>query len=202
MWMCFVMLSLAACKQVVPIPTAPEGYFVGPSQTNYTLEVFMDHLCAGCKIDWPGLTEYWNSTSAWLELAVHIFPLPYHTYSFLISQAGKYVIEQRPEQYFNFIEEFFKRQDKYLDQAQYLTWNEIKHEIAVDTATATGAPYGQVLEALDSSYYKRLAAVSWAYGCSRGVSATPTYFVNGVWVPEATLFNSSADWTTFFNELP
>ena len=49
--------------------------------------------------------------------------------------------------------------------------------------------------------YENDVWVSWRYALSRGMTGTPQYIVNGIWVPDATGFESVKDWETFFKSL-
>ena len=77
--MIFVLgLALAAfSQQLTPIPSPYDGFLIGPLNTNYTIDVFYDHLCSDSKAAFPGLYSYWTSNQAWLGLRIHIVPLPY-----------------------------------------------------------------------------------------------------------------------------
>src|SRR5574343_1429369 len=94
---CVVSLSLAV--QVVPIPATPEGFVLGPSNSDRVLDVFYDYLCSDSAAAFPGLWQYWQENQSWLKLVIHIFPLPYHHYTFMVSQAGKYVQQNYPSEY-------------------------------------------------------------------------------------------------------
>ena len=79
-------------QQYPAIPPYSDGMLYGPAtETNYTLDVFWDHLCPYSAKAFPGLYLYWTNNHNWLRMMIHIFPLPYHYYSFEVSLAGRYI---------------------------------------------------------------------------------------------------------------
>jgi protein-disulfide isomerase len=79
------LLALVSFAPAMTVPHFEPGIAYGPAYSNRTLEVFMDHLCSACKATWPGLREYYDANSDWLKLIVHMFPLPYHHNSFIVT---------------------------------------------------------------------------------------------------------------------
>ena len=48
-----------------------------------------------------------------LQVVIHLFPLPYHTYSFLISQSVYIVADKELHNAYKWIDLLFQNQDKY-----------------------------------------------------------------------------------------
>ena len=195
------LLSLTAAVQVVPFPSAPDGFHIGPANTNITMDVYYDHLCSASAAAFPPLYDYWQKHQSWLQLVIHIFPLPYHTYAFPVAQAGKFIETNYTSQFMNFLSYMFKNQNTYLVDAMDWEWDRIMSQLANDTETATGVPADEVLIALSDEGVNWNTRVSWKYATTRNVPGTPIYFVNDVWVPDASNYGDYLDWWNFFRGL-
>lgn len=199
----FIAITLLACAsatQWVPIPTPTDGFALGPASTNYTLEAYFDHLCPYSADAWPGLFQYWQENQDWLQLVVHILPLPYHYYAFIVGTAGRFIERNYPQNFTDYLSYMFIHQDKYLDTALYWNLATIKTNLATDTQTATGAPFGQISNALNNNTYYTDLGSSTAYAFTRGVTGTPIYFVNGILAADAG-GNTPQDWAAYFASL-
>ena len=199
-----VILCLFAAvlsQQIPPIPTGPDGYAYGPETTNYTLDVFYDHLCSDSAAAYPGLFTYWANNQNWLRLVVHIYPLPYHYYAFIVGRAGRFIQLNYPSNFTSFTTWFFQHQTKYLSLAQQ--WNQatLYDNLATDTQTATGVPFSLVEAALNNATYDYNLRISWKYAASKAITGTPQYLVNGIWAPETADFITAQDWQDFFDGL-
>lgn len=196
-----LILVLAAGQQIQPIPPSEDGISLGTWGGNYTLDVFFDHLCEYSANAYPGLYQYWSQNQGWLRMVIHIYPLPYHYYSYTVSRAGRFIQLNYPDNFTDFLSWMFQHQSKYLDAAQ--TWNEalLYSYLATDTQTATGVPYSQTIQALNDKTYDYNLRVSWKYATSKGITGTPQYMVNGVWAPEASSCSTAQDWQNFFSSL-
>ena len=195
------LVYYAYSTQIPPVPPRPDGIAYGPSTTNYTLDVFYDHLCTDSAAAFPGLYSYWEMNQSWLRMVIHIFPLPYHYYSFEVGIAGRFIQLNYPSNFTSFTSWMFQHQSKYLDAARQWDQTVLYTYLAADTSTATGVPSGLVESALYNPVYSEDLKVSWKYVASNGITGTPRYMVNGIFSPPATFFETVADWENFFNSL-
>lgn len=193
---------LIASQQVPPVPPTPDGFVYGPPvTTNYTLDVFFDHLCSYSAQAFPGLYLYWSNNQHWLRMVVHIVPLPYHYYSFFVGRAGRFIQINYPANFTEYMSWMFNHQSKYLDTAQGWDQSTLYTNLATDTQTATGVNSTLVMNSLNDTSYNYDLRISWKYAQSKGISGTPMYMVNGVLVPAASGFTKYQDWQNFFNSL-
>lgn len=59
----FLALIYVAKSQVpFPIQSPMDGFYQGPGRSNYTLEVFIDHLSPECKISYPAVQQFYNQS--------------------------------------------------------------------------------------------------------------------------------------------
>ncbi|OMJ77776.1 hypothetical protein SteCoe_22569 [Stentor coeruleus] len=197
----FVLAALTFAQQVQPIPGAMDGISYGSLAGNTTLDVFFDHLCDGSAEAWPGLYSFWSSNQDWLRMVIHIYPLPYHYYSFSVGEAGRFIQTMYPANFTSFLSWFFQHQSKYLDAAQAWDQSQLYTNLAHDTQTATGVPFSLTEEALNKDSYDWSLRVSWKYAASKGITGTPQYMVNGIWTPGASNCVTVQDWQSFFSSL-
>lgn len=202
LWVVLTLVSLGLGLQVVPIPVVPDGYMVGPANSTKVLDVFYDHLCSDSAAAFPGLWSYWQANQSWLKLVIHIFPLPYHHYTFMVSQAGRFVQLSYPELFIPYTEYMFNHQNTYLVDALNWTYPQIQQQLAQDTNAATGIAVSEVLSALNNTDINWASRVSWKYATTRGMPGTPNYLLNGVWAPDAYVLETQEDWANWFNSAP
>lgn len=197
------LFTIALTQQIVPIPDPHEGFVLGDptDPSTFVLDVYFDHLCVDSAAAYPGLMDYYKKHTKDLAMVIHIFPLPFHTYAFLVAQAGKYIQVKHPDQFLAFIEFMFENQSIFLKQAYSWDLPTIKSQIALYTSFATGTQFSDVIAALDSDDYHWKSVVSWKYGTAHRVTGAPRYFVNGIWVPDVTGFTKATEWETFFSGL-
>jgi protein-disulfide isomerase len=181
-----LLLSAVVHAQTVPIPNRPDGYLL-PSRSNTSalvqLDLYGDFMCPDTAAAWPIVSQVAQSYSAsQLALRLHVFPLPYHMSSFTSAQGGK-VVAAAGKDVFLWMEAVFAHQTAFGNNATMnSTWLQVANQFGVLASTTAGVeiPAAQFVSGLMNEDLNEDARVSWKIGCSRGVSGTPTFFVNGV----------------------
>jgi hypothetical protein len=196
-----LILALSVAQQLTPIPSPADGFFQGPISSNYTMDVFYDHMCSDSKAAYPGLMQYWQANSQWLGLNIHILPLPYHPFSFMVAQAGRFIQQSYPGKFMLFVTYMFNYQNLILNYYQNWDYPTAQQKVAFYTNQATGVATNTVLNALNDNNIYASSQASYQYGASRGMVGAPLYLVNDVWVPEASDFLNATQWSDFFNSL-
>jgi len=199
----FAITCLALGQQITPVPPTPDGQVYGPGpDTNYTLDVFYDHLCPYSAQAFPNLYHYWINNQYWLRMVLHMVPLPYHYYSFDVTRAGRFLQSNYGQTNFTaFLTWVFNHQSRYLETAQSWDQPTLFSSLASDANVATGIDPALVLNALTTDEFEMSTRLSWKYAMSKSISGTPTYMLNGVIVPAMGGFQTYQDWQTFFNSL-
>jgi hypothetical protein len=130
---------------------------------------------------------------------IHIFPLPYHYYTYSVSRAGRFIQLAYPANFTSFLSWMFLHQSKYLSAAE--AWNQktLYTYLAQDTQTATGVPFSLTEAALSNSTYDYNLRISWKYAASKGITGTPQFMVNGIWTPSASNCDTVQCWSDFFD---
>jgi thiol-disulfide isomerase/thioredoxin len=128
--------------------------------------------------------------AAKLRMTFHVFPLPYHRNAFLVAQvmfqkchlmfkAAAVVSAVKEENFVPFATGIYSVMDEFGSAASNLTEADVVARLS-DIAASAGVSYDVFLAGMKNSDRNMDARISWKYGCSRGVSGTPTFFVNGV----------------------
>jgi len=201
-----VTLSFAAslCAAQVPIPRSPHGFvYSGDANAEAVLELWGDWTCPDTKAAWPALKALAAEYKAKpFSLQVQQFPLPYHPQAFRVAQAALTVEKTKGvEAMFAFVEQVLLNQDAF---SPYTTTNITEIEIVqmlLPYAKAAGVADADFLAGMGLKTQNNLdVRTNWKMGCTRGVSGTPTFFVNGV-VVQASPSWSVADWKSVIDPL-
>lgn len=194
-------LFATASAQYVPVPKHYDGFFMGQPTAPIMLEAYFDAMCPDSRASWPTLKEviahYGNET---LLFGLHVFPLPYHHNSFYANQ-GLHVVSSYNKDPFTWLEAVFTNQETFGNPATInLTANQVIAKFASLAESSVGISALDFASGIASPALDEATRVSWKYGCSRTVSGTPMFFVNGVQVmaePSWTL----AQWTALIDPL-
>jgi hypothetical protein len=164
--------AAAAFAQPVPLPNLPDGFRVGPG-TGIIIDVFMDLLCPDCQGDWPTIkalvAHYGNN----ITVALHTFPLPYHTFAFRAAQGAHAIaaLNSTPgPAVFDFATLIFANQDDFYGADLNTTW--VDNHIA-ELATQLGYSKSDVAAGLADDNVNEATRISWKYGTSRYTTGTP-----------------------------
>jgi len=71
----------------MPIPKRYPGIYFPINDGLVQLELFADPLCPACLAAWPVIQQLIGNYSTQLQVIVHLLPLPYHTWAFVVTQA-------------------------------------------------------------------------------------------------------------------
>ena len=191
-----------------PIPERPEGYLYKPSPNKTVeLEVYEDLLCSDCKaFDPPFKTFLKNYTidgkpvTDFVEVKLHIFPLPYHHNAFFAARLPPYVynVTHCGGAVHSVSSWVLKNQDLWLSAAQNLTEFEVLDSMCTEFSNEFGKynfTKGDCLSAMGNRGYELDARTSWKYAAYNGVNGTPTVVVNGIAVDQD--FDTVDDWVKF-----
>lgn len=198
MFLGLVCVSMAQ----IPIPRRPDGFAMGgPADSPIVLEVFFDLLCPDCAATWPTMKSVVRAYGNNLHFIMHTFPLPYHTWGFMAAQGAHVVNQYNSSATFGWVDVMFQYQAQYWNGA---TTNIPSASVAKNLgllADQSGAmPYDLFMKGLSDDDLNMETRISWKYGCSRTVSGTPTFLVNGVSV-QADPSWSLSQWQQLLNPL-
>jgi len=181
----FLVLVASFVSAQIPIPSRPDGYGVGgPADAHVVVEMFLDPLCPSCKAAWPTTVQLVQAYGTRIHFRIHTFPLPYHTNAFVVSQ-GLHVVAnvtmRNLEAIFQYATQVFQNQEMwYNDATKTMTMPQVVESLAAFVDKAGIVTKDKFMAGMMSTDINQETRISWKYGCSRGVSGTPTFLINGV----------------------
>ncbi|CAI5723768.1 unnamed protein product [Hyaloperonospora brassicae] len=195
-----LLLSAALCSlsDALPVPRRPVGFTLGNGSANagVQLESYIDLLCPDSKSAYPGLKKLAEQYKADdLRIRFVLFPLPYHQYAFVAAEAAFTItMALGDERFIDWLEAVYARQDTFRNRAtQDLSPVQVVAQLkSLAQATFPSLTHEQwdaQMTAFGGTDVDERARESWKYTCSRGVSGSPMYTLNGV------PFQADADWS-------
>jgi len=200
-----VLLIQTAIAQI-PIPNRYDGYSQGASDSPILLEAHFDLLCPDCQAAWPNIKDVLNfynpsGQASKIRFYLHSFPLPYHHNGFYAAQGLRLINSQAPALTWKFVDLIFDNQDQFWDGATAdNTQNQVISAFGSLVQKNLGFSSSQFVAGMNNDSYNEDARVSWKFGCARGVSGTPTFFVNGILVMADPSWSLS-DWRQVLDPL-
>lgn len=138
-----------------------------------------------------------------LFLSQSLFPLPYHTWSFMAANTANVITSLNASSsaalaWMSYMYAGNGQYAFYNDALAGNTTNEVQALYAQTAAAVTGVSAAAVLAGLQDPNINENTRISWKTACSRSVTGTPTFFVNGLPVsPDGSL----AGWTALLDPL-
>lgn len=188
------LAGLATANSVPIFGSYPGWVATGGNQLSIEIEIFMDFLCSDAKAAYPTVKQMLDSkltddltVREAALLKVSSFPLDYHLHSWQVAQVLPYLLDDaaisqapRMNQYLDI---GFQYQDTVLgkddmSKEEFIPyWSKIvSDELSLDYDTMLGI-YDRENDKHNTEDKTRAI---WKYGSAKGVSGTPTAFVNGV----------------------
>lgn len=201
-----LVLVCSVCAQT-PIPNRPDGFaspYGGAADSPVVLDAFVDLLCPASQAAWPTLGQVIASYKGQVRLVTHLFPLPYHTWAFIFSQ-GAYIVDDNSSHnvsaVYNYFDFSFNIQTQYYNPATAdLSTNEIVSQLAADVQKAGIMSAQSFQDGINNSDLNMDARVAWKYACSRAITGTPSFLINGVFINADSSW-TVADWQSVINPL-
>ncbi|KAF0891180.1 hypothetical protein E2562_006538 [Oryza meyeriana var. granulata] len=185
-----VVIGCCACRPAmaqVPIPSRTDGFVYGgkPPALGKTvvLEAYFDPVCPDSRDAWPDLKKAVQHYASMVTVVVHLFPLPYHSNAFISCRSIHAVNKINPSFVYPLLEKFFKYQEGYYNQP---TYGKTRATVVAEVTNNLVAPIiGEANLAaykagFNDSQSDQDSRISFKYGCARGVTGTPYFFVNGI----------------------
>eukprot|EP00123_Amoebidium_parasiticum_P009705 comp19655_c0_seq1/m.23266 comp19655_c0_seq1/g.23266 ORF comp19655_c0_seq1/g.23266 comp19655_c0_seq1/m.23266 type:complete len:314 (-) comp19655_c0_seq1:383-1324(-) len=167
----------------VPIPPRPDGFrYSGTSSSWIQMEIFVDPVCPYSKGAWLHMKSVAMHYRDKVSILVHMFPLPYHNNSYYICQIGTTLGKEHTRAFFIWLEHIFTNQESLTNKATSSYSRAQVAAMLVQMGAEIGLGEERISHALTDPASDHGARVSWKYGCTRGVSGTPMFLVNGVMV--------------------
>merc|ERR1711871_515047 len=187
-----VVLVLSAQAQTIPVPKRYDGFVRGSGQI--VIEAYYDLMCPDSRQSWPTMKALVDQAfPGKVALVVHTFPLPYHRWSFTAAQGGHFA--NSVGHFFDWMEAVYSNQEAWgNDPTANMTSADIVGQMAQVAASGGWTSTHAMAAGLEARVYDLDTRASWKYGCSRAVTGTPTFFVNGVVLLSALPSRTVDDW--------
>ena len=88
------LITALSASQPVPLPDTSDVWLrlCGAASSQVVVDAWVDLLCPDCAGEWSTLLALAaHYTPAQLTIAMHVFPLPYHTWAFSTANAGRII---------------------------------------------------------------------------------------------------------------
>ncbi|CAH3155609.1 unnamed protein product [Pocillopora meandrina] len=195
---------ITAGNSQIPLPKRPLGFVYkgGEPTAPIHLEAFVDLTCPDCQQAWPTLKKvadmYGPET---VQFTLQLFPLPYHTNAFLAAQSVYAVEAYNTSLVISWMDVIFENQNQLYD---FQTMDKNRYDvinIIADLGSKIDIDKAVIKDGLTNTEYNEHTRISWKYGCSRTVSGTPFFFLNGVFVSQASAAWTVEEWKQLIDPL-
>lgn len=179
----FFALFASALSSLVPTPRRYPGLQWGAAVPSVSVELFVDPLCPDCQAIWPNVALCLNRYATKLfGVTVHMLPLPYHTWSFLITRSIMAVKAIDEEIAKRFIDALYAGDiDMFQNDAMKKNSEETVLKIVAQyVAEKFGVSNSDFLEMYSKADTSMDARIEFKFAAVHSVCGTPTVYVNGV----------------------
>jgi protein-disulfide isomerase len=158
------ILLLAGCGEVDDAPRP----FLGGDLAPVLIEEFSDLQCPACARITGEVEEFARTNPKLVRFEYYHFPLPQHQYAFKAAEGAECANDQG--KFWEFLTMAFDNQ------------NNLAEENLVKIAEKLGLETASFQKCLDDSTYRGRVSRHLSEGRSRGINATPSFYVNGKFV--------------------
>lgn len=170
-------LCAYAFSATMPIPNRYPGIVYGVDDPLVHLEVYVDPLCPICSMLWPVFQQIIETYPTNLRATVHFLPLPYHTWSYLITRSIVAVQQISLDKAKTFITNIYNGDQDQFDLPSKCE-NDVLKLVAQYVENTLSIPQSEFLKQYDNS--DSLARIEFKFAASNRVNGTPICFLNGV----------------------
>src|SRR6267154_1580917 len=163
------------------IEVAATGPSRGPENAPVTIVEFSDFQCPYCGREYPVVERVMKEYDGKVRLVFRHFPLDFHQFAQKAAEAGACAADQGGEK-------FWKLHDRMFTNQQKLAVEDLKgyaKELGLDAAKFD--------KCLDGGEKRALVQADGKAGQEAGVSGTPAFFVNGVFINGAVPYEQFKD---------
>ncbi|GFN99622.1 eppin [Plakobranchus ocellatus] len=200
-----VVSLMTSHGQSLEIPKRPLGFFYGGTAQDPNVEIvaYLDVTCPNSKAVYPTLlqvAEFYASSD--VQLRMHLFPLPYHRNSYVISKAAQ-VLDQKfsnNNTAFQWVSVVFDNIGR-LNGHVTVNMNDAQVMSTISSLAnqLTGIQEADLKAGVSATDIEIITRLDFKYSCTRGVHGTPMFTVNDIFVDASSWdFNQ---WKAFLDGL-
>ncbi|GMF15610.1 unnamed protein product [Phytophthora lilii] len=193
----------------VPIPGEPPGFTIGEGSgaAKVQLETYVDLLCPFSKAAYDGvkaLADHYEPDEVRVKAVV--FPLPFHQHGFTVAESMYTITAALGEDHFTpWIEVLYENQERYCHGEVVCVAVQVTkelEELAKKTfPDLTDKQWEKGMTGYGGTEADQHTRVTWKYACTRTVTGTPQYTLNGVPFEEADSSWKLKDWLKVIDPL-
>lgn len=154
-------------KMEVPVGTSP---IQGESNAPVTIVAFTDFECPYCNMAHSTVLSLMKKYKGKVKLVHKNFPLPSHENARVLAKVSLCAYQQNPESFWKIYDNFFKKQQELMEQPNLIEDYIFKSGVKPD-------PFRDCMQSDNTP--DKIIEEDMQLGQKLGVSATPTFFVNG-----------------------
>ena len=187
------LTMISTCVNQTPIPSRQEGVEIGNPAAPSRIDLFLDPHC-------PNSAAFFNVLKSILDADVKgkklrdsisinlsVFPMPFHRNAFLAATALNFFRTKHVKHFTDFLQSQLDSVDKYNVDAKALNEPQVQQLILQDAKKAFGSDdSSDVSEIFSDASYNSNARITFKYGAFKGVTSTPSLFINHVLVTGLT----------------
>ncbi|HKC60852.1 MAG TPA: thioredoxin domain-containing protein [Myxococcales bacterium] len=163
------------------IEVAATGPSRGPENAPVTIVEFSDFQCPYCGREYPVVERLMKEYDGRVRLVFRHFPLDFHNFAQKAAEAGACAADQGGEK-------FWKLHDRMFTNQQKLAVDDLK-----GYAKDLGLDSARFDKCLDGSEKRALVESDEKAGQEAGVTGTPAFFVNGIFINGAVPYEQFKD---------
>ncbi|ETK72276.1 hypothetical protein L915_20597 [Phytophthora nicotianae] len=206
----FTALLLRVGVAQVPIPGEPPGLTIGrgSGSAKVQLETYIDLLCPYSKAAYDGvkaLADHYEPEE--IRVKAVLFPLPFHQHGFTAAESVFTITSALGDDHFTpWLEVLYKNQERFWNKATkdlsaMQVTNELKELAKKTFPTLTDKQWEKGMTGFGGTEADQHTRVTWKYACTRTVTGTPQYTLNGVPFEEADSSWKLEDWLKVIDPL-
>ncbi len=185
-----ISLLAAQCLTETPIPPKQEGVEIGNPTSSSRVDIFVDPHCPNSAKLFHNFKEVLDAEFKGkkirdsISINLQIFPLPFHRNAFLAATALNFLRTEHPKHFVDFLQIELDSVDKYNTDAQVLSEGQVKELLLADARKAFGPDdSSDVAKIFSDASYNSAARITFKYGAFKGVTGTPSLYINHVASP-------------------
>src|SRR3989454_68139 len=175
-------VTVALAPPAIPrVEVSASGPARGPQNARITIVEFSDFQCPYCGREIPIIERVMKEYDGKVRLVFRPFPLDFHQFAQKAAEAGACAADQGGEK-------FWKLHDRMFTNQQKLAVDDLK-----GYAKEVGLDSGRFDKCLDAGEKRAVVEADGKAGQEAGVTGTPAFFINGVFINGAVPYEQFKD---------
>lgn len=187
----------------IPIPKGYSGIHWGPESAPINIELFTDIICPDCATEWPITMKVLEKYSTQVNLQVHLFELPFHTWAYVISRlcyAMDSIDHKLGQAVINGLLGDHDQDQFGTTAMQNTPEKDVTKKALAYAVEKYGVDATTLQKAFDSTEVIMRTRIDYKYTYIKNIPGTPTVYINGIQT-DLTENSSFDDWCRIIDKL-